>query len=163
MTFSKENVRAERVLVMVYIPDRVARRAYGAFTVSANGCYISTYSTASHGYSQIGWVESGKRYGTTGHRAAWTHVNGQIPDRMDIDHRQECDRRCVNVDHLRLLSPEENRRRNKGDFPMGQSCKRGHPPTARKKTERGMVCQMCNAARIKAFYERKRTKSCAAA
>jgi len=142
---------------MKEIPARAAERAYSNWTLGQNGCYISTYSVASHGYAQVGWRrDDGKNDATTAHRAAWTHVHGQIPERTDIDHRQECDRRCVNVDHLRLLSPEENRRRNKGDFPMGQSCKRGHPPTARKKTERGMVCQMCNAARIKEFYERKR-------
>lgn len=147
----------------VGIPSRVAKRAYDAFVSDPNGCYISTYSTASHGYSQIGWVEYGVRYGTTGHRAAWTHAHGQIPERMDIDHRQECDRRCVNVDHLRLLTPEENRRRCKGDFPEGQSCKRNHPPSARKRTERGMVCQMCNTARVREFRERKRSKESAAA
>jgi len=150
---------------MKVIPDRAARRAYEKFVSDENGCYISTYSVGSHGYAQVGWQigNGAKRIDcTTAHRAAWTHVHGQIPERMDIDHMCR-NHRCVNVDHLRLLSPEENRRRCKGDFPEGQSCKRGHPPTARKKTDRGMVCQMCNAARIKAFYERKRTKSCAAA
>lgn len=144
------------------IPERVAKRAYEKWTLGQNGCHISTYSVASHGYAQIGWQDKGMSRSamTTAHRASWTHVHGQIPERMDIDHMCR-NHRCVNVDHLRLLSPEENRRRCKGDFPEGQSCKRGHPPTARKKTERGMVCQMCNAARIKEFYERKRAHAAA--
>ena len=150
---------------MKVIPDRVTKRAYDKFTLGKNGCYISTYSTGSHGYAQVGWQigDGSKRIDcTTAHRAAWTHVHGQIPERTDIDHRQECDRRCVNVDHLRLLTPEENRRRNKGDFPEGQSCKRNHPPSARKRTKRGMVCQMCNTARVREFHERKRAKKLAA-
>ncbi|MDD7813696.1 HNH endonuclease signature motif containing protein [Mycobacterium sp. CSUR Q5927] len=144
---------------MKAIPDRVTKRAYEKYIEDENGCYISTYSTGSHGYAQVGWQLSNgaKRIDcTTAHRAAWTHVHGQIPERMDIDHRETCDRRCVNVDHLRLLTPEENRRRCKGDFKIGQSCKRGHPPGARVKTKRGMVCRMCNTARVREFYERKR-------
>lgn len=143
---------------MKVIPARAAMRAYEKFVPDENGCYISTYSVASHGYAQVGWRDfvRKKNDATTAHRAAWTHVHGQIPKRTDIDHRQECDRRCVNVDHLRLLSPEENRRRNKGDYEMGMSCKRGHPSSARRRTERGMVCIACNTARVQEFYERKR-------
>ena len=148
---------------MKIIPARAAERAYERFTVDENGCYISTYSVASHGYAQVGWKVCGstRNDGTTAHRAAWTHVHGQIPERMDIDHICR-NHRCVNVDHLRLLSPEENRRRCKSDFPEGQSCKRNHPPSARVKTERGMVCRDCNLARIAAFNERKRAKESAA-
>lgn len=140
------------------IPARVAKRAYEKFVEDENGCYISTYSVASHGYAQIGWQDPGMKRSdmTTAHRAAWTHVHGQIPERMDIDHRETCDRRCVNVDHLRLLTPEENRRRNKGDYELGLNCKRDHPPEARVRTKRGMVCRDCNLARIREFNERKR-------
>ena len=145
------------------IPDRVAKRAYEKFVPSENGCYISTYSTASHGYAQVGWQDPGMKRSamTTAHRAAWTHVHGQIPERMDIDHICR-NHRCVNVDHLRLLTPEDNRRRNKGDYELGLSCKRDHPPGARVKTKRGMVCRDCNLARIAAFQERKRAKEAAA-
>lgn len=148
---------------MKVIPARAAKRAYDKFVPDTNGCYISTYSVASHGYAQVGWKVDGstKNDGTTAHRAAWTHVHGQIPERMDIDHICR-NHRCVNVDHLRLLSPEENRRRCKADFPIGENCRRGHPPEARRKTERGMVCQMCDTDRVREFYERKRVKKAAA-
>lgn len=142
---------------MKMIPARAAQRAYEKFVPDSNGCYISTYSVASHGYAQVGWRDfvTKKNDATTAHRAAWTHVHGQIPERMDIDHICR-NHRCVNVDHLRLLTPEDNRRRNKGDYELGQSCKRGHPPEARVRTDRGMVCRDCNTARVREFYARKR-------
>ena len=107
------------------IPVRVALRAVSSFVLNERGCHISLYSTASHGYAQIGWQQGGKGYGTTAHRAAWTSVHGQIPAGMTIDHLCK-ERRCVQVDHLRLLSNYENGRRTSGrDWPLGV-CIHGH-------------------------------------
>ena len=44
----------------VPVPERVARRAYERVEKRDDGCWISTYSVASHGYAQIGWNEGGK-------------------------------------------------------------------------------------------------------
>lgn len=115
----------------VPVPARVAKRAYERVEVDSHGCWISTYSTASHGYSQVGWQDrgAGKRHVVLGHRAAWVHVNGQVPLGMTIDHICKT-RRCVNPEHLRLLPNFENARRVNGeDFPMG-GCRNGHPNTA---------------------------------
>lgn len=110
----------------IVIPERVARRAYFKAVLDENGCHISTYSTASHGYAQIGWRDADYRQVVLAHRAAWTHVHGQIPAGMTVDHKPTCDRRCVNVDHLRLLTNLENARRTSGrDWPLGQ-CINGH-------------------------------------
>lgn len=111
----------------ITIPAAVAERAFTKWEPSPSGCRISTYSIASHGYAQIGWTEeSGKRRGTTAHRAAWTHVHGQIAAGITIDHEPTCDHRCVNVDHLRELTNFENgRRTTKRDWPLGE-CARGH-------------------------------------
>lgn len=126
------------------IPDRVAERAYTNATVDEDGCRISNYSVASHGYAQIGWqIGNGKRRGTTAHRAAWVHVNGQIPDGMTVDHL--CKKpRCVNVDHLRLLSNFENARRTAGrDWPVGE-CINGHPNSELAFPEGGKAyCRPC--------------------
>lgn len=97
------------------IPPHSARFAAERYKVDSDGCWISTYSVASHGYAQIGWtvndVVDGKwvrTTGTTAHRAAWVHHNGkQIPEGMTVDHTCRT-RRCVNPDHLRLLSNIDN-------------------------------------------------------
>lgn len=113
----------------VAIPQHVAGRAIANhYFESPTGCHVSLYSVASHGYAQIGWHISGSpRRATTAHRAAWTAVYGQIPEGMTIDHMCR-NRRCVNVEHLRMLSNFENARRTKGaDWPLGAGeCKNGH-------------------------------------
>jgi len=135
----------------VPVPERVAERAYTRVDVTGDGCWISRYSVASHGYSQIGWQNGGKRHVILGHRAAWAHVNGQVPLGMTIDHLCK-QRRCVNPDHLRMLPNYENARRIAGmDWPMG-SCANGHSnehiisnPARNKRGERhrGTICAMC--------------------
>ena len=137
----------------VPVPARVAQRAYERVEVDENGCWISTYSVASHGYAQIGWQDSGKVHMVLAHRAAWTHVNGQMPLGLTLDHLCKV-RRCVNPAHLRMLPNFENARRINGDdFPLGQ-CKRGHPNTALEEIARrtksglprvGLVCGECMA------------------
>jgi len=114
----------------VTVPKRVARRAYENVDKRADGCWISRYSTASHGYSQIGWQENGGRWVVLGHRAAWVHINGQMPMGVTLDHLCK-ERRCVNPGHLRILPNYENARRVDGkDWPMG-SCANGHPNSLR--------------------------------
>ena len=136
------------------IPHRVAKRAISQFVVDENGCHISTYSVASHGYAQIGWgIGDGKIDVTTAHRAAWVaHTGEQIPADMTIDHTGK-ERRCVNPDHLRVLSNVENGRRTNGrDWKHGQ-CANGHPNkylvvdpgrrTKDGKKRQGLRCQKC--------------------
>ena len=110
------------------IPDRVAQRALTKFVVNEDGCHISTYSVASHGYAQVGWREDGKTCMTTAHRAAWVaHVGRQVGDGNEVDHHKCSERRCVNPAHLRELTKSENSARTNGrDWPLGQ-CANGHP------------------------------------
>lgn len=114
----------------VIIPERVAARAATRFVVDEHGCHISTYSVASHGYAQVGWHAEGRRHGSTAHRAAWTHFNGQIPEGMTIDHTCRV-RPCVNPEHLQLMSNRDNARGGGGHHttapvPTGEKCARGH-------------------------------------
>lgn len=111
------------------IPERVAQRAFSRFTEVENGCLETTCAIGTHGYGMIAWqIEPGKKKcaSTTAPRAAWTFIHGLIPEGMTIDHTCK-NRKCVNVDHLRLLTLVENSRRTYGrDWPLGQ-CAYGHP------------------------------------
>lgn len=110
----------------VDIPDRVKERAATKVVRSSGGCWISTYSVASHGYAQIGWQNGGERHVVLAHRASWERVNGRVPSGMTIDHLCR-ERRCVNPAHLRLLDNFENARRTHGmDWQLGE-CPNGHP------------------------------------
>lgn len=136
----------------VPVPERVARRAYEKVDKQPDGCWISQYSVASHGYSQIGWQTKTSRHVILGHRAAWVHVNGQVPLGMSLDHLCK-ERRCVNPEHLRMLPNFENARRTDGkDWEMGV-CANGHSsehltqiPHRRTKSgdkRSGLGCAIC--------------------
>lgn len=134
-------------------PQRVVDRLLANVAVDPNGCHVSRYSRGSHGYSQIGWNESGKVHMRLGHRVAWEATHGPIPEGMTIDHLCR-NKPCVNVAHLRLLTNSENGRRNWRDFPLGQICVRGH--TGERVTVRGKNrCPECWKI-YQRTYDRKR-------
>ena len=63
------------------------------------------------------------------HRYAWERERGPIPDGMVIDHVCH-ERSCVNVDHLRLATPQENQQNRSGATP-GRGLPRGVYPHRR--------------------------------
>lgn len=141
----------------IIIPPAVAERAATRYEVdNSTGCHTSTYSTGSHGYAQIGWQTSVGRWGVTAHRAAWVYAHGQIPEAMTIDHMCK-NRRCVNVEHLRLLTNYENARRTAGrDWPLGR-CANGHPNSFLELFPDGRVhCGICAREIWKGAAERER-------
>lgn len=158
----------------VSVPAHVAERAHNRHSVNEDGCWVSTYSTASHGYAQIGWgipvserVPGGPRNrGALAHRASWTHVHGQVPIGMTLDHLCK-NRRCVNPAHLRLLSNYENARRNTGDDWGFGTCRNGHPDTELEESLRtaksgrkyfGLRCRVCMNESRKKWEERNPEK-----
>lgn len=105
------------------IPQRVVDRVM-AHTHREGACIVSDYSVGSHGYAQVGWTEAGSRVVTVCHRVAWAGANGPIPDGMTVDHLCR-NRRCVNVEHLRLLTNIDNATLNAQAFRT--HCPSGHP------------------------------------
>jgi hypothetical protein len=133
---------------MMQIPKRVVDRLLTKIEVDQqSGCHISTYSVGSHGYAQIGWHEDGHRFVMLAHRVLWTAMMGPIPEGYTIDHVCKT-RKCINLDHMRLLSNFENARRTHGrDWPLGQ-CAQGHPNSALKSYPNGkrgevLACSIC--------------------
>lgn len=117
--------------IPIVIPERVAERAGTKYVEDENGCWISTYSVASHGYAQIGWQSGDYRQVVTAHRASWVHHSGkQIPDGMTIDHTCRV-RRCINPAHLQVMGNVENATGGGGlhtsvPVPTGELCHVGH-------------------------------------
>jgi len=69
----------------------------------STGCWQWTGTLMSGGYGQI--ARHGRN--TTAHRAMWEHLRAPIPPGETIDHL--ClNRRCVNPDHLEVVTYSEN-------------------------------------------------------
>ena len=143
----------------ITIPDRVAKRAGTSYVEDENGCWISTYSVASHGYAQIGWQDGGHRQVVVAHRASWVYANdGQIPEGMTIDHTCKV-KRCVNPAHLRLLTNFENARRTSGrDWPTGQ-CAHGHSNSELVFRGGKWKCRTCSAEWQRRYREKMKQKA----
>lgn len=79
--------------------------SFAARTEWSGECLVWTGNINDDGYGQI-YVGGGN---TGAHRYSWTRKNGPIPKGMEIDHK--CwNRACVNVEHLRLATRDENAR-----------------------------------------------------
>jgi hypothetical protein len=84
---------------------------------------------------------------------------------MTIDHTCK-EKRCVRVDHLRLLDNYENGRRTSGrDWPLGQ-CINGHPNSDLRLVGNGaktprLRCKKCSADYQARYKARRRARALA--
>lgn len=87
------------------------------------------------------------------HRAIWQHVHGAIPEGMTVDHICH-ERRCINVDHMRLLTNYENARRTAGrDWPVGE-CVNGHSNDLLRQFGKRTHCSICHDEWIRRYKRR---------
>jgi hypothetical protein len=70
------------------------------------GCWNWTKTLFSNGYAV--WFDGHKQ--TLAHRFLWERLNGKIPKGMTLDHLCR-NRKCVNPDHLEIVTRGENVRR----------------------------------------------------
>lgn len=80
------------------------------------------------------------------HRVAWEDTHGPIPEGLTIDHKCRV-RACVNVEHMELVSNQENVRRARA-LVIGQECGAGHLIASeadlyRRAGKRGAECREC--------------------
>ncbi len=84
-------------------------------------CWLWTGSLQEHGYGHFRWEGKVRR----AHRFAYVAFKGEIPEGLDVDHKCNV-RRCVNPDHLQLLTPQENIARRVNAQSKRTHCPRGH-------------------------------------
>lgn len=120
-----------------------------------DGCrYWSAYKNAG-GYGVFG---VGQR-SVLAHRFAWEVERGPIPDGMTIDHL--CRHRdCVNPRHMEVVTPRENKRRQRPPHHIPGLCRSGrHLMTADNMNPSGRekrICKACHAEKGAANYRRKK-------
>jgi hypothetical protein len=115
-------------------------------------CIEPQTKTRTNGYSRV-WYK-GKLW--RGHRLAWELTNGAIPEGMVIDHLCR-NRACVNLNHLRLVSQQENIMAGLLNIDNRSHCNQGHlfegNIMVRKNGKR--ECAECNRVRARANYAKK--------
>jgi hypothetical protein len=126
-----------------------------------NGCWIFTGSVTSRGYGCVGSGRRGKSILT--HQLAVIARDGGIPDGMTVDHnchdsrtctdRETCPhKRCVNPEHLVVMTGGDNTRRR---WESGM-CAQGHPLAFRTRGDgKARYCPTCQARTLAAWKARR--------
>ena len=107
----------------------VAERIATKYEVTESGCWMWTASVQRPGYGQIGVWNGERCVPRLAHRVMYELKVGPIPGGMEIDHLchtrdlscragVNCPhRRCVNPDHLEVVTKQENARRGRQNGP----------------------------------------------
>jgi hypothetical protein len=125
---------------------------FSSCRVDDSGCRLWAGSVAWDGYGRYSHKQA--------HRVVYEQMVGPIPDGMTIDHI--CfNRRCVEPNHLRPLSPMENFRNHRSRpvlVPDGE-CINGHaytPDNTYTRPNGQRDCRSCIRARVRAYKLRRR-------
>lgn len=120
------------------------------------GCMLWTGSMLQNGYGQVGW--KGKLW--VAHRAFWIFSGREDPGALDLDHLCR-NRRCINPDHLEMVTRSENLRRG---F-ISRGCKNGHPynkedfsEVKRSDGTTELRCKVCHRERNKRHKKNKKDR-----
>lgn len=107
------------------------------------GCREWQGATDSRGYGVLCFTAiTGSNQTIRAHRAAWALTHGSLPDSGHIHHTCE-NKRCVNPDHLQLLTPRQHLRAHNGD-----TCAAGHGPAHwRIRASGSRFCRECDRQR----------------
>lgn len=115
-------------------------------------CIEAKTKTIVNGYHKV--HANGKSY--RAHRWAWEIVNGKIPSDKVIDHICR-NRACVAIDHLRVVTQQENIMAGLHNIDNRSHCNQGHlfegNIMVRKNGKR--ECAECNRVRARANYAKK--------
>lgn len=110
------------------------------------------------GYGHVYVRHHGKRKRIRAHRLAWFLLKGPIPEGLVTDHLCR-NRRCVNPDHIELVTNRENVLRGIGLSAQSARkalCLRGHPLTPIRSTQRLRVCRTCQNERNRQWRLRQK-------
>lgn len=146
-------------------------RIVSRFEKQDNGCWHHPSVPTAKGYAQTkyGWPKS---QSTLIHRLSWIYYKGDIPEGMVIDHLchnpAECEggnncphRRCVNPDHLALVTEAENNAKTVRVLKYRSHCLKGHPlenNVIQFASRKGQYCLTCKRESGKLNARKRRAK-----
>lgn len=132
------------------IKERLSER----YSINAiTGCWLWMAGLNGDGYGYI-WTGPNRKADTrAAHRVSWELKFGPIPKGMDLHHRCEHPR-CVNPDHLELLTRKAHLRLGRSFAAKNAAmthCKRGHeftPSNTRVNKSGSRCCRTCERNRM---------------
>ena len=110
------------------------------------GCWLWTAHVSKCGYGRFGIG----RKAHEAHRVSFELFKGKIKDDLCVDHICKV-RSCVNPNHLRLLSREDNSSNQINANSLKKVCKNGHDFDFRNERR---VCKPCQSEASKRYRER---------
>lgn len=135
--------------------------------VDVGDCWLWTGAITGDGYGSfaLDHSTSGKR-NIGAHRWAWEHLVGPIPEGLQVDHLCRV-RRCVNPDHMEIVSSMVNTRRGQAWSQPSEACRKaGHPMSGENvrvtRLASGRVrrtCRACERATKKMWRQRQKLSS----
>lgn len=117
-------------------------------------CVIPNKPIQKNGYTYTQF--KGKTRGT--HRIEWIKANGDIPDGLVVDHLCR-NRACINLEHLRLITQQQNIIAGIHSVSNRSHCNQGHAFIEQNILTRKngwRECAECNRVRARAAYARKK-------
>lgn len=87
-------------------------RFWDKVSPSAGDCWLWTASTNGKGYGTFGLLRTKTSY--LAHRVTWEQRHGVIPEGFTLDHSVCGNKRCVNPDHLEIVTRRVNAWRGMG-------------------------------------------------
>lgn len=106
-------------------PALTVEERFWSKVTKTDGCWLWTGAVSSTGYGSFN--VGGRKYDAA-HRYAWRTLRGSYPSGMHLDHLCRV-RKCVNPDHLEVVTFQENLRRAPGSSQWLHErgvCRRGH-------------------------------------
>ena len=115
------------------------------------GCWNALFSKVRGGYSRIAIYPKTEVYV---HRLAYEHFRGSIPEKLDVHHICR-NPKCVNPDHLELLTRYEHTHRSLYSNAAKMFCRNGHRLSLDNVYQRPSTgyreCRICRKLRKKKY------------
>lgn len=152
-------------------PLRVIRPAWADPTIAyqespcpalGSPCHVFSGGTNGHGYGAVRC--DGRMIGA--HVYVWMRANGAVPKGLMIDHRCR-NRRCCNIEHLRLVTNRTNSLENSESFAAANAakthCPKGHPYSGENlitESNGRRKCRACTRRKERERYATRRSRVC---